>query len=154
VILRFGSFFGRAPVTRFDSVANRFAYLAGIGRSLVIHGTGNQKRPLIDVEDAAGSILFALGNWSEVRNKVLNVSLSHFRILEVAKIVETICPGIPIRYTEQDFREHFTFELDSKQIRKYGWEPRVELREGLERVIESFSGMNKFSPEFDLEEES
>ena len=52
-ILRFGSIFGLAPVTRFDAVINHFVYLTGIGRPLTVYGDGQQSRPFIYVRDAS-----------------------------------------------------------------------------------------------------
>jgi UDP-glucose 4-epimerase len=46
-VLRYGSFFGHAPLTRFDNVANRFAMLAALGKPLTIYGDGAQRRPVI-----------------------------------------------------------------------------------------------------------
>jgi UDP-glucose 4-epimerase len=39
-VLRLATVFGYAPMMRFDAVANRFAYLAGVGRPLTVYGTG------------------------------------------------------------------------------------------------------------------
>ena len=41
-ILRLGTTFGNAPAMRFDAVAGRLAYLVGVKRPMVIHGSGNQ----------------------------------------------------------------------------------------------------------------
>src|SRR5690606_11511956 len=59
-VLRLATVFGRAPVMRFDAVANRFAYLAGVGRPLTVFGSGEQIRPLFHVRDASSALRFCL----------------------------------------------------------------------------------------------
>ena len=45
---------------RFEVVPNRFVFLAGMGRRLPIFGDGQQRRPVVHVEDAALACLWAL----------------------------------------------------------------------------------------------
>lgn len=135
-ILRAGSLYGLAPVTRFDAFANRFAYLAGVGRPLTVYGDGQQRRPLVHVRDAAAAIRLALQQGLPA--PIYNVVTASPSVQEVVDAVHATRPDIPVHFTEQDIRTHVSFEVDAKALRAAGWQPEVGLVAGLEELLTRF----------------
>jgi UDP-glucose 4-epimerase len=140
-ILRFGTLYGHAPAMRFDAVANRFAYLAGIGRSLTVYGTGEQTRPFVHVADAVGAIRLAL-SWSRTPSpRVFNVATANYSILELVGAIHASRPDVAVRYTEQDVLTHLSFKVDHTAITRYGWLSERSLDAGMAEVIDHFRNL-------------
>lgn len=141
-ILRFGTFFGEAPVTRFTSVANKFAYLAGVRRTLTIYGEGGQKRPFIHVKDASNSICWALRH-REQDDDVFNIVGTNASVLDIAKALRGAGIDVQVRFTEQDIRTHLSFEVDGSRIRNQGWHPSFPFGRGLCELAHRFRGFKQ-----------
>lgn len=140
-VLRFGTLFGDAPGVRFDTVANRFAYLAGVGRPLTVYGSGEQRRPLIHVEDAARAVMFCLRSPERTAGRVFNVISGNASVLDVAEAVSAARPGTELRYTEQDVLTHLSYEVNGGAFIDAGWQPRRRLEEGLAELSGRFRGL-------------
>jgi len=113
------------------------------GRRPVIRSDGSPERDFLYVEDVAGAYRAIAGalDDEEVRGQALNAGWG--KPNPVREVVELICElsGADV---EPDFRGEGNPDgeidrqyLNSERIRELtGWEPRVGLREGLERTIE------------------
>ncbi len=139
MILRLGSLFGKAPVTRFDGVANRMAYLAGVGRALTVYGSGEQRRPLVHVNDASLAIIAAIDSFET--GKTYNVVSDNPSVLEIVNILKAIKPDLKLRFTEQDVMNHLTFSVNSSLFQLSGWTPKIDLRDGLGDLLDSFKNV-------------
>lgn len=137
-ILRLGTIYGLAPVTRFEAVANRFAYLAGVGRPLTLYGEGRQRRALVHVSDAVQAINFCLAHPDQTGGRVFNVVAGNVAVLELIEIIQAIKPETSVRFTEQDIRTHLSFEVDSSALVAIGWQPAVTWQAGLTELIDRF----------------
>lgn len=138
--LRLGTVFGDAPGVRFEAVANRYAYLAGTCKPLVIHGDGQQKRPLLHVQDASDAIRFALASETTVA-QVLNAASENVSINELVEAVQKLRPDVQLRYTGQDALTALSFEVDSAKLYSLGWSPRVSLVNGLGSLMQRLSAL-------------
>lgn len=141
VVLRLATLYGGQPaLMRFDAVANRFAYLAGTSRSLAVFGSGEQTRPLIHVQDAARAIMFMLQQAPAI-DAVYNIVESNPTVESLAEMIAAIQPGTRIRYTDQDYREHFSLAVSQKKACAAGWTARERMQPAMERLMAHFSGL-------------
>lgn len=140
MILRLGSLFGKAAVTRFDGVANRMAYLAGVGRALTVYGTGEQRRPLVHVADASKAIANSIKYFDS--NKTYNVVSDNPSVLEIVTILKAIKPGLETRFTEQDVMNHLSFRVNSSSFQLTGWTPEIDLHDGLSELLAEFGNIS------------
>jgi len=140
MILRLGSLFGKAPITRFDGVANRMAYLAGVGRDLTVYGSGEQRRPVVHVTDASQAIIASIENFETA--KTYNVVSDNPSVLEIVKILQAIKPDLKLRFTEQDVMNHLTFSVNSSLFQLTGWTPKIDLHDGLGDLLDSFQNVS------------
>lgn len=140
-IVRLGTVFGSAPAMRFDGDVNRLAYLAGIGRSMVLHGSGEQNRPLIHVRDASAVLRLCLADskteWQTINAVVVNPPLK-----AIAQALQVIVPDAAIRYTDQDILTELSFEVDSSKLLEMGFQPQYCLEDGLQEVVARFRGFH------------
>jgi nucleoside-diphosphate-sugar epimerase len=140
-VLRLATVFGYAPMMRFDAVANRFAYLAGVGRPLTVYGTGQQTRPLIHVRDASAAIRFCLTHEAETTGEVFNVVGANASILDLVEAVREVKPDMRVHYTEQDVLSHLSFAMDSRKLERLGWRPGCTIEAGMAEVIARFANV-------------
>ena len=142
-IFRLGVLYGLAPLTRFTSFANRFAYLSGVGRPLSIFGDGEQKRSLIHVRNASEAICKNLTQSNQTNGKILNLVDENVSIVQVAKLIQSISPYTALRFTEQDIRTHLSFSANSKLLKTTGWQPKISLQRGLAELVNQFQNISK-----------
>ncbi|HHH53783.1 MAG TPA: SDR family oxidoreductase [Bacteroidetes bacterium] len=126
-ILRMGSVYGIAPITRFDSVVNRFLHQAATNSTITIYGDGSQKRPILHVKDAANAILFVLSKREKVINKSFNVLEENLSIQKLAEYISSSVLGLRIRYVDQDARTRYSFEINKDLLNEIGWANRFKL---------------------------
>jgi len=143
-ILRLGTVFGHAPAVRFDAVANRFAYLAGVHRALTVYGAGDQVRPQLHVSDASSAIRFALAHPDQLAGETVNVVGENVTILGLVEAIRALRPSIDVRYTEQDVLTHLSFAIDGSQLNALGWYPQVSLEAGLAELLDHMHGFAPF----------
>jgi UDP-glucose 4-epimerase len=143
-ILRLGTLFGLAPITRFDAVANRFAYLAGVRHPLTVYGDGNQRRPLVHVTDAAAAIIQLLN--SPPDETIYNLVSVTASVLEIVDAIHQSAPTALVQFDDRDIRTHISFVADSAKLRDTGWQPRISLAEGLGEIIHHFTALRRFMP--------
>ena len=134
-ILRYGTAYG--PRSREADAVSLFVMRALRGESLVIHGSGEQKRHFTYVEDLALGSVAALSPVAENRTYTL-ASREPVSINELAQIVRRM-------FNEQIDIEHDSSREDDYQekmsdlattIGELDWEPKVNLEEGIRRYIE------------------
>jgi UDP-glucose 4-epimerase len=143
-ILRLGTLFGLAPITRFDAVANRFAYLAGVRHPLTVYGDGSQRRPLVHVADAAAAIIHLLQSPpDEITYNLVGVTTS---VLDIVDAIHQTAPTAVVQFDDRDIRTHLSFIAGSAKLRDAGWEPQVTLTDGLAEIIRHFTALQRFMP--------
>ena len=126
-------------------VVNWFVRLALEPRPIPIFGTGKLVRDFLYVDDCVDALLRAAAEPQAV-GQILNVGNDQAStFLEVAEILRELVPGTTIEYTdftpERRAQEPGDFLSDITKIRAVlGWEPKVELRDGLSRTVEFYRG--------------
>lgn len=153
-ILRLGTVYGYAPAMRFETVVDRFAYLAGTGRALTVYGTGEQTRPLVHVRDASEVIRFCLTQELETAGEVLNVASENASVLQLVETIRAIKPDVQVHYTEHDVFAHFSLALDSQRIETLGYVPQYDIQRGMAEVLRHFRSFSAMRPAVsDLDDE-
>jgi UDP-glucose 4-epimerase len=122
-----------------------FVRLALLGEEIEIFGDGTQRRDLNYVDDAVEAML-QVGPAPETHGEIYN--LGHPEIISLEQFVQALlraCPGSRYRlvpFPEDarriDIGDYFgSFE---KLRRAIGWEPKVNLEEGLTRTVAYYRG--------------
>ena len=121
-------------------VVPNFVTQALAGEPLTIYGDGSQTRSFCYVDDLVEGIMRCISS-DDARGLVVNLGNPNERtIREFAEIVCELV-GVPLRIetrrlpSDDPTRRNPDISLARQLI---GWEPAVELREGLRRTIESF----------------
>ncbi|MBN1487098.1 MAG: NAD(P)-dependent oxidoreductase [Anaerolineae bacterium] len=138
-ILRMGTVYGNAPAMRFDATANYLVYLAGTGRPMIIHGSGEQHRPSIHIRDASASIRFCMANFS-TEGEILNAVTQNPSINEIAYAIRALSPHSRLRYTDQDILTELSFTVDAAKLQKLGFKPQYTLEDGIKEMLARWQG--------------
>jgi UDP-glucose 4-epimerase len=121
-------------------VVNWFVRLALDGKPIPIFGTGGILRDFLYVDDCVEALVRAAEEPAAI-GEIINVGNDRAStFLEVAKLLQDLVPGAAIEFTdftpERKAQEPGDFVSDISKIRRLlGWEPRVDLREGLSRTV-------------------
>jgi UDP-glucose 4-epimerase len=124
-------------------VVNWFVRLALEGRPIPVFGTGRILRDFLYVDDCVEALVAVAAEPAAV-GEVVNVGNDRAStFLEVAETLREIVPGTEIEFTdfspERKAQEPGDFVSDITKIRRLtGWEPRIGLREGLERTVDFY----------------
>jgi UDP-glucose 4-epimerase len=137
VSLRFSNVYGPNSPHKRNAVPN-FIKESLLGRPLVIYGDGSQTRDFIFVEDVCDAIhrsLTAEGIGGEVFQLATGVETT---IADVAKLAQEVTGSTTeIRFEPKRSGEVYRSRADISKIRRtLGFEPRVDLGEGLARTAE------------------
>lgn len=139
VVLRLGTTFGYAPSMRFDAVVSRFAFLAGINRTISVHGNGEQVRPFIHVRDATSAFRWCCTHGSREK-PVLNVVALNISINGILEELRQLVPGVATHYTDQDLMSELSIEVDSSAILKQGYTFDHGIADGLREMLGKWKG--------------
>ena len=122
-------------------VVNTFIVQALLGRPITLHGDGSQTRSFCHVSDEVEGLIAVLEGHLSGPVNVGNPG--EFTMRELAELVveltgsssELVCVPLPAEREGDPLQRRPDITL----IRStYGWEPRVSLREGLQRMIDHF----------------
>jgi len=133
-ILRYGIPYG--PRGRLGTVIYNFVHKALAGEPMTILGDGSLKRNFIYVEDLAEGNVAVLQ--PQAASQTYNLEgLREVSIKEVAEIVQSLIPGAEIGYKPSRPGDFSGFSASyEKASRELGWQPQVDIREGIRRYIE------------------
>lgn len=143
VALRFGNVYGPGSLHK-TSVVAKFISRAMQGEPLEIHGDGLQTRDFIFVDDLIEAVLLAVAA-ADVGGEVFQIaSNSETTVLDIAERIKSILLAAGVARIELAQREkrqgdvQRNFSDTSKARRRLGWQPQIELDEGLRRTVSYF----------------
>ena len=139
VALRYFNVFGprQDPKSQYSAVIPRFVVGMMEGQELTIHGDGTQSRDFTYVSNVVEANLLAVqaeGVSGEAFNLACGASMSLNEVVE--KIAQTLDCEANVVYGPPRSGDVARSQADISRAGKYlGYEPLVEAREGLERVV-------------------
>jgi len=138
VALRFANAYGPYSAHQNGVVAKFFKDILTTGQ-ITVDGDGQQTRDFIYVQDLCRAILLALE--SKVSGEVFQIATGvETSILDLARLVQTVVGrDIGLQYGPPrpgDIRKNYS--AVSKAQKMLGWQPQVELKEGLQETWHQF----------------
>jgi len=114
-------------------------------KTITLWGTGKAKRELIYVDDLADACIFFM--MKKTKETLINIgSGKDFTIKEYANfIIKSLNLNIKIKFDKSKPDGTPRKLLDISLAKKYGWFPKISLKEGFIRTYESFvSSINRY----------
>ncbi len=135
-ILRLATVYGVSRRMRLDLVLNAMVFNALKEGKVIVHGTGEQKRPLIHVGDVSRAIVQVLEAPKDVVcNEVFNVGSNdqNFKIIELAKLVADML-NVKVELVPEMVDKR-SYEVDFSKIEKrLGFKPIFDIKYGIREV--------------------
>ncbi len=104
-----------------------------------IWGSGNPRREFIHSDDLADAILFLMDNYddSEIINVGCGTDQTICELAETIKEVSGFTGSLVFDSSRPDGTQQKV--LDTSKINALGWEPKIPLKKGLEKVFQWYS---------------
>ena len=142
-VARFFNTYGPRMAANDGRVVSNFVVAALKGEPLLIDGDGSQTRSFCYIDDLIEGIMLMMNSDAEVRGPMNLGNPGEFTMKELAELtVEMTESKSEITYTGA-FREDDPMRRCpdiSKAKKLLGWEPTLQLRDGLEKTIAYFAG--------------
>jgi nucleoside-diphosphate-sugar epimerase len=139
VILRFATLYGLSPNLRTDLVVNSMVTSAWMSGEIGLHGSGEQSRPLVEVNDAASTVLDVLkAGDEEIRGQIFNVTdeSTGYSVADIAELVRQQVPGSRIvHHQAATDRRHYM--ADGSRLRSLCPRPSRSLEDGIAEVSDA-----------------
>lgn len=126
----------------FGTVLNRFLIQSAINYPLTVHGTGEQTRAFININDTIKCISLAVENEpSERRVRIMNQMSETHKLIDLAKTVSSIT-GSKIAFVDNPRNELAanSLKVENKSFHNLGWEP---IKINKKRLLEIISFVKK-----------
>jgi len=134
-----------------EKLIPKFVTLIMQGKAVPIHGEGDQKRSLIDVEDCARAILTVLerGVIHEVYNIEAGMEMTVTgiteKLLSVMGVPQEAWSAHVTHVRDRDFNDKRYF-IDGSKLRALGFKARVGLDESLRRIVDWYRVHTNYWP--------
>jgi UDP-glucuronate decarboxylase len=147
-IARIFNTYGPRMVENDGRVVSNFVVQALRGKDLTLYGSGEQTRSFCYVDDLVDGLIRLMNTeWSDAHEPVNLGNPVEFTMRQLAELVLELCPA-KVKLVHEPLPAD-----DPKQRRpditrareKLGWEPKVPLRDGLQRTIAEFASRIKTS---------
>ena len=142
ICLRFATACGYSDRLRLDLVLNDFVASAFFNKEIKLLSNGQSWRPLIDVNDMALAIEWAITESNTVKNNFLSLNIGcedwNFQIIELAKLVSRVLGDIPLKYSDKVFEDPRSYKVDFSLFKKLApnFQPRVKIEGVLKNFIQ------------------
>jgi len=138
--LRLGTVYGWTTGMRFDTVVDKFAFLAATDQPLTVYsGAEDQKRPYLHVQDAVRSLMFAGANLGD--GEAYNVVGENGRLQDVIDAVVEHFPDVEVGYTEAEQLNQLSYIVSDRKIREEGFETAYTMDQGVAELADKFRAL-------------
>ncbi len=139
-ILRFGTVYGWSVGMRFDTVIDRWVYLACIGRSIEVWEVNKgESRPYVHVDDVCRSVLFVT---NPAKLGLFNVVSKNIILGDVVKAVQKNIPNCTVIETDRENLNQLSYKLDNSKLVNLGFKYEYDLDRGIKTIVDKFKGLN------------
>ena len=141
VCFRLATVFGYSYRMRIDLIVNNFVQKAVKEKKLEIFEP-NFRRNFVHIKDVVASIVFAIENFSKIKNNIFNLGLSLANItkLTLAKKIKKNIKNLKIKIIsnakDPDQRDYF---VSNKKIEEAGFKAKISLETGINELIDLFN---------------
>jgi nucleoside-diphosphate-sugar epimerase len=147
VVLRFATACGMSPRLRLDLVLNDFVACAVSSGEITVLSDGTPWRPLIDVEDMARAIEWAITDSRSVADRVFSVNVGaqgwNYRVKDLAEAVAAVIPGTSVHINTLAPPDKRSYQVDFSLYEFVApcHQPHVTLQQSIKRLRDGLSAI-------------
>jgi nucleoside-diphosphate-sugar epimerase len=132
---RFGTIFGASPGMRFHTAVNKFCWQAVMGQPITVWSTAyDQKRPYLDLVDAARAIAFIIRK-DLFDGRIYNVLSHNVTVRQVVETVREFVPDLQVSFVDNKIMNQLSYEVSSERFEAAGFVFAGDLRRGIGETI-------------------
>lgn len=138
-ILRLGTVYGWSIGMRFDTVVDRFCFLAAIGSPLGVYDTAmHEKRPYLHIKDSVRAFIFSAEHLDKMNGGIYNVVGENASIGVVVESIKKSVSGVEVKITSTPSLNQLSYVTDDSKIRALGFKTEYNMDDGTRDVLEKF----------------
>lgn len=152
--LRFSTACGMSPRLRLDLVLNDFVACALASGEITVLSDGTPWRPLIEVEDMARSIEWALTRDADSGGRYVAVNVGaaewNYQVRDLAEAVIRRVPGAKLSINNNAPPDRRSYQVDFGKYRQIAphHQPQVSLDQAIDRLMRGLEGMRFSDADF------
>lgn len=132
---RFGTIFGASLGMRFHTAVNKFCWQAVMGQPITVWSTAfDQKRPYLDLFDAARAITFIIRK-DLFDGRIYNVLTHNATVRQVVDTVREFVPDLKISFVDSKIMNQLSYEVSCERFMAEGFAFAGDLRRGIGETI-------------------
>ena len=132
---RFGTIFGASPGMRFHTAVNKFCWQAVMGQPITVWSTAyDQKRPYLDLFDAARAIAFIIRK-DLFDGRIYNVLTHNATVRQVVDTVREFVPNLQVSFVDNKIMNQLSYEVSCERFVTEGFVFAGDLRRGIGETI-------------------
>ncbi|HIF61251.1 MAG TPA: SDR family oxidoreductase, partial [Rhodospirillales bacterium] len=135
VSCRFGTIFGASPGMRFHTAVNKFCWQAVMGQPITVWSTAyDQKRPYLDLFDAARAITFIIRK-DLFDGRIYNVLTHNATVRQVVESIREFEPDLQVSFVDSKIMNQLSYEVSCERFMGEGFAFAGDLRRGIGETI-------------------
>lgn len=139
---RFGTIFGASPGMRFHTAVNKFCWQAAMDMPISIWKTAyDQKRPYLDLQDAARAISFIIQE-DIFDGEIYNVLTENITVRQVVEVINEFIPNLKIEYVDSRIMNQLSYIVSCQKFMDKGFIFSGSLKRGIGETISLIKNMN------------
>jgi nucleoside-diphosphate-sugar epimerase len=132
---RFGTIFGASPGMRFHTAVNKFCWQAAMGQPITVWSTAyDQKRPYLDLFDAARAIAFIIRK-DLFDGRIYNVLTHNVTVRQVVDSIREFVPDLQVSFVDSKIMNQLSYEVSCERFVSEGFTFAGDLRRGIGETI-------------------
>jgi UDP-glucose 4-epimerase len=140
---RFGTIFGASPGMRFHTAVNKFCWQAVMGQPITVWSTAyDQKRPYLDLFDAARAIAFIIRK-DLFDGRIYNVLSHNATVRQVVDTVREFVPDLQVSFVDSKIMNQLSYEVSCERFMAEGFAFAGDLRRGIGETISLLQQANR-----------
>jgi UDP-glucose 4-epimerase len=141
---RFGTIFGVSTGMRFHTAINKFCWQAAMGQPLTVwRNSYDQKRPYLDLNDAARAIAFIIEK-NLFTGQVYNIVTLNTTVRMIIETIQVYKRNVEVSFVDSPIMNQLSFEVSSQLFLDHGFSFEGDLRQGIRKTIALLSHANGF----------
>ncbi|MEO8064326.1 MAG: SDR family oxidoreductase [Pseudomonadota bacterium] len=132
---RFGTIFGASPGMRFHTAVNKFCWQAVMGQPISVWRTAyDQKRPYLDLTDAARSLSFIIRK-DLFDGRIYNVLTQNATVRQIVDVIREFVPELKVEFVDNRIMNQLSYEVSRERFSEQGFVFAGDLRRGIGETI-------------------
>ena len=135
ITCRFGTIYGASSGMRFHTAVNKFCWQAVMKQPLTVWRTAyDQKRPYLDLVDAARAITFIIKK-ELFDGRIYNILTQNATVRQIVETIQEFIPDLDVGFVDNEIMNQLSYEVSSERFKAEGFKFTGDLHRGISETI-------------------